>query len=287
MDKRARIRGDHSWLQLRTPTGEILSIGLYRKKFAFETQEGTIHLVDPSEFYRAGGTWEETHLPVTPEQWGKTLVDILTLAKSDSLSFEQFQANCTTFVQDRLEAMGRTVDFRSHVVSFIPYSLPRKALSSPAAELVIGSIVNLGLYLFKGAGRVDRTFKKNCPDAAARLQKFSDIFQREKAQLHGPHKLRLIQLQLKADRKKEKERLIAKLETQLTQEEHGEIILILENLRAAETPLEEETQLKSFDEKRLDFCEGVALPELLATFPGNIRAARLYEPNDQKAEETS
>ncbi|MEX1013029.1 MAG: hypothetical protein WD595_03915 [Waddliaceae bacterium] len=107
-EKAFRLSGDHSWIRLKTPEGEIYSVGLYRKgkngtqdllKTPLQMKEGFLQSPDVSEawpmpIHRMG-------FPITEEQFWK-IKGSIERDKQTGLAFDSVETNCTRYTADKL-----------------------------------------------------------------------------------------------------------------------------------------------------------------------------------------
>jgi hypothetical protein len=98
--------GDHSWLRLKTPTGDIYCVGLYRPykhdpklnyKFPMRTQKGHLMQPDVSEFW--GLPIHRLSFAITEEQFLTMKETIERDKRQDEQIFQLIGQNCTQYVE--------------------------------------------------------------------------------------------------------------------------------------------------------------------------------------------
>ena len=99
-----RKNGDHSWFRLKTPSGDIYSIGLYRPgksdwldnlNFPLRIKKGTLMQPDVSEFWP--GKIETISIAITKAEFEEMKQTVENDKKNDGLTFQLFQNNCTLY----------------------------------------------------------------------------------------------------------------------------------------------------------------------------------------------
>jgi hypothetical protein len=192
--------GDHGWLRLRTPEGEVYSAGLYRPqkrglsdnwKTPFRIKRGILMGPDLSDFWpdeirtlRVGITKEQFH----------TMVQIIEKEKAqDALIFQLFQSNCVLWAAHVAREAG--VEIPVGACSVIRLFMPRFLASLlnkvpetvvRVAERITALVVNL-FQLMLGAGIVDRdVIAHGGANIRPHIASWREVFDPKKMILHHP-----------------------------------------------------------------------------------------------------
>lgn len=201
------LNDSHSWLRLRTPEGDVYSVGLYRPQkrdnfdnFGFPLRLKKGHLMQPdvSEFW----PWEISAIPVeiTKEQFEKMKAKIEEDKRNDNLVFQLFQSNCLLYCKSVANIANIDLPTSQPVVRILtPKSLEPVtdgiANYLPNFVLKICTFVsslffNL-LQLALGASIVDQEVREMQGGSSyrAHIHSFWDLFRPSKACMHHPHTL--------------------------------------------------------------------------------------------------
>lgn len=218
-----KISGDHCWLRLRTPEGDVYSIGLYPKSWRsnpippMTIQCATLMQPDVAEFLPA--PIRSLSVAITKEQFEKIKATIEEDKKKDKLLFQAAQVNCLCYVN----GLGKLAN-----INLPTESLPwrplvghriRKALDSinpklprlilKVAEAVLTPFLNL-IQVAGGGHKVDKKVKEQDTSCSPHIRSVFDIFKPSKARLHHPHTVgHYIREEVSSWRKEEAEKLEA------------------------------------------------------------------------------
>lgn len=194
--QQGRFKGDHTWLQLKSPDGRVFSFGLVREgQFSYRTITGKMERLDPNNFFvYRDGRWEETDFAIGKEQWTQILRDLLRKAQEGPVNYHFMQGNCVTLASSITESLAG-LQFNAR--------LPiRRAVMAPGAyDWYPKWLTNLIIWT-RGGGKV-------CPEhmaarqaahlspATGHFERFRDIFKKRKNLLDSPHALFRIQEQIR------------------------------------------------------------------------------------------
>ena len=197
--------GDHGWVRLRTPEGDVYSVGLYRPgkralsdnwKFPMRVKRGHLMMPDVSEFWPCDV--RSLKVAITKPQFDLMVAQIELEKAQDILLFQLFQTNCVLWAKHIAQTAGielpNTDDSIVRVLlprcikpiidsccSYLPSSVKR------IAEIPIAIIFN-SLQLALGAWVVDQEIQRNNgPHIKPHICSFFDIFQPTKMYLHHPY----------------------------------------------------------------------------------------------------
>ena len=192
--------GDHGWLRLRTPEGNVYSVGLYRPqkrslsdnwKAPFRVKRGYLMMPDVSEFWP--GKIRSLRVGITREQF-QTMVRAIERDKSqDRRIFQLFQSNCVLWAATIAREAG--VEIPVGRCSALRLLVPRPlepfldavpALLQAIAGRVAAIFIN-SIQLLLGAGIVDEEVTQhNGPGVRPHIGSWGDFFDPEKMALHHP-----------------------------------------------------------------------------------------------------
>ncbi|MGM0440742.1 MAG: hypothetical protein ACQEP8_06490 [Chlamydiota bacterium] len=240
INDRYRLRGDHFWLRLKTPDGRIISMGLYRDQAVCATQGGYMTMVDPSEFYMGGGAWKETDIEVSQQQWLYILKILVTETKTPAPYYAIAQGNCVTYIRNLLAHTGMRLNTFAHAFNHISPSIIAKVKERSLLHRIISIFSNTIMYVI-GCSKVKKSLSpwsfqaygyngKPLSQAhrEAHYRKISDVFDKNRAFLDSPHKLRLEQLEIEEYRKKTVEEVNRKYSTKIAAcQDDGQRLLLL------------------------------------------------------------
>lgn len=241
--------GDHSWFRLKTPSGEIYSIGLYRPgkgglfdnlHFPLRVKEGYLMQPDVSEFWP--GETQTIPFEITQNDFLEMKRVIEEDKKHDKQVFQLLQSNCVLYTKK----IARIAKIEIPTAVSVARLLTPKALDPainamcrvlPNCIIKVVSAVCAFFYnlvqLALGAGRVDEKVKDRIGRSVQpHLASIRDVFSISKAELHHPntlgHKTRLF---VENWRNQE----IAKLEKQINTDNKDEIKKQIDSIRYSRT----------------------------------------------------
>lgn len=204
-----RKNGDHSWFRLKTPTGEVYSVGLYRPekrgpidnfRFPLKVKHGYLMQPDVSEFFPT--PIQEIKFSISKEIFDNIVKKVEEDKRNErGLHFQAISNNCTQYTNSVAAIAGVTLPTDCYVWKVL---CPEKALTvykktkpyTPTFVTKI-SIFSLGilfnfLQLILGARRVDsRVLAAACTHnrPTPHFSRFWDFFNSDKARMHHPHTL--------------------------------------------------------------------------------------------------
>ena len=192
--------GDHGWLRLRTPEGEVFSAGLYRPqkrslsdnwKAPFRIKRGHLMMPDLSEFWP--DEIRTLRVGITQAQFHKMIAVIEKDKAQDQLIFQLFQSNCVLWAAHVAHEAGLEIPVGkcSVIRLLMPRPLERIIDMIPAcirtvAEKAAALFFNL-LQVALGAGIVDRdVIAHNGPLVRPYIASWKELFDPKKLVLHHP-----------------------------------------------------------------------------------------------------
>jgi hypothetical protein len=198
--------GDHSWVRLKTPEGEIYSIGLYRPdkssfsdniKDAFKITKGHLMQPDLSEYYPCN--IHTIQYKITEEIFKKIKDQIEGDKRKDEEIFQPIGTNCTQYVNKIAALAGIRLPTKTRIwriltpkpcekiIDAIGTILPN--LIKRICNVITAFFLNL-LMVCLGGAKKDPTIINGCGQPVTPyIHSFSDLFDPEKASLHHPHTL--------------------------------------------------------------------------------------------------
>jgi hypothetical protein len=198
-----RISGDHSWIRLKTPQGDLYSVGLYMpKKHSPGWKEmlqpmsifrSTLHSPDKSEFW-PGQNYETLSVEITAEQF-QAMKTQIEKDQAEGIPFQLLCSNCTKYavkIAEIAKVQLPTDDpwplyvFPTAITSFCAtvYSVLPGFLQSVID--VIAAIFLNTVALLLGGWRVD----SEVPDSEKRdplFTSFWDFFDINKINIYHPY----------------------------------------------------------------------------------------------------
>jgi hypothetical protein len=197
--------GDHGWLRLKTPEGDVYSVGLYRPgkrslsdnwKLPFRLKHGHLMMPDVSEFWPC--EIRSLKIRITEQQFYAMVSTIEFEKTQDQLIFQLFQSNCVLWAQHIAESVG--VKFPYTGDSCARLLVPRciepivdacydllPSCVKKVSEISLAIIFNTA-QIALGAGVVDKEVKKkNGSYVQPHISSISDIFKPSKMNLHHPY----------------------------------------------------------------------------------------------------
>jgi hypothetical protein len=201
-----RKTGDHTWIRLKTPEGDVYSIGLYRQGkmgrkseniiFPFRIKKGYMMSPDISEFYPT--PIQKTPIAITKEQFLEMKRVIEEDKKNDQLTFQLFHGNCTLYATKIAKIGNIILPTKKSVWRLItPKCLEPvanailKILPSIVKRVVnlVGSVIINLVQCLLGATKVDPLVLKDHPKMRPHISSIRDIFDSSKAELNHPNTL--------------------------------------------------------------------------------------------------
>jgi hypothetical protein len=205
--------GDHTWLRLKTPQGDVYSVGLYRpgkvnpqENYQQPLRVKPAYLMSPdySEFYPC-----ETHtlgIAITPEIFCQIKSQIEEDKKS-ILEFHPLVKNCTVYTLKHAKTAGLELPAQSSALQvLLRRSEARKVIPLPL-QMIVKSVIDRmpapvqtgckffpslflnGVQIALGSGKVDDRLRRR-PDGEISLphmNSFWDFFKPAKLDMHHPH----------------------------------------------------------------------------------------------------
>ena len=182
-----RLFGDHTWVRLKTPEGDIYAPGIYREDndiwTGFTLKKGKVQNPDVSEFWP-----EKIHtisFEISEEAFFKIKQKIESDHNEDRLHFQLVEENCTNYALDLAKIAGIDIPTKVNFVSnFIPEKLQKttQALGNHLPRPIKG-VVDKGFainhYLY--------SVFFNIVDATLGGTKLSDSFSTEEKSVLKPH----------------------------------------------------------------------------------------------------
>lgn len=196
--------GDHGWLRLRTPEGDVYSAGLYRPgkrglgdnfKAPLRIKRGHLMMPDVSEFWP--GEVRFVSVGITEGQFHRMVAVIEHDKAQDQLIFQLFQANCVLWAAHIAHEAGVEVPVgESSLVRFLTprrleplLDMANRIVPRPITT-VAEKIAALGLNMLQmalGAGKVDRdVIAHNGPGVRPYFSSWKEVLDTTKMVLHHP-----------------------------------------------------------------------------------------------------
>lgn len=195
-----RKTGDHSWFRLKTPTGEIYSIGLYRPeksgfidnfKAPLKIKKGRLMQPDLSEYYPCN--IHSFEYKIDEEIFQKIKAQVEADKREDKQPFQAMENNCTQYVNKIAKIAGISLPTKKRIWKIL---LPKPCkrfikgiaphlpdLVKKICDIAAALLINLVLVCL-GATASDPT-----QPTKPLIASFWDLFDPEKASLHHPHTL--------------------------------------------------------------------------------------------------
>lgn len=197
--------GDHTWIRLKDPEGNIYSVGIYRPgkrdwtdnyKLPFRIKKGHLMQPDVSEFW----PMDIFKIPVAI-----TRDEFLQMKKAleddklhDDLTFQLFQGNCTLYAAKIASIAHIKLPTGKPAWHFIMPNIVISVVNTASEyipEIILkvirvcaACILNL-IALVLGASVVDAAVSAVNPDQQAHIASFWDFFDYDKLVLHHPNTL--------------------------------------------------------------------------------------------------
>ncbi|MEC7838637.1 MAG: hypothetical protein VX777_01205 [Chlamydiota bacterium] len=206
-EKSPRKNGDHSWFRLKTPTGEIYSIGIYRPgkgsrimgnlKLPFRVKKGYLMQPDLSEFYPC--TINTISYAINEEIFNRIKEQVeLDKAKDEEL-FQVMGMNCTLYVKKFARIAGINLPTEKAIWRLITpkalegvinvFSKNTSVIIRKICEFFVNTVLNF-IQLVLGAGAIDKSLSiSHCRPIKPHFSSIVDIFKKSKARIHHPHTL--------------------------------------------------------------------------------------------------
>lgn len=197
--------GDHGFLRLRTPEGDIYSVGLYRPgkrglsdnwRFPFRLKRGHLMMPDVTEFWPC--EIRAVQVAITYEQFERMKRRIETEKAQDQLIFQLFQSNCVLWAKHIAESEGiRLPETANSVVHLLTPRQLEPAITACSSVIperiqrIISLPLTVALNTFQialGAGMVDEDVRRaNGPGVRPHIACLADIVDPAKLSLHHPY----------------------------------------------------------------------------------------------------
>jgi len=220
-----RLFGDHTWVRLKTPEGDVYAPGLYREnnriREGWRVQQGRIQNPDISEF------WPEKIRTIGFEIDARAFLRIKGQIEEDHVSeipFHVFRKNCTEYALGLAQLAGINIPTKeSFVFHFIPEKIHRAssrlivALPRPL-QLGVQKVLDLDHYLcciglniaqaILGGTKVSLSFSsEKREELKPHIASVSDIFRSSKLECRSPYTLAFsLWREIQSLRKQEAER---------------------------------------------------------------------------------
>ena len=197
--------GDHSWIRLKTPDGDIYSVGLYRPgkqglsdnyKFPLRIKKGHLMQPDVSEF------WPMDHfkipIAITEDEFLQMKQQIEEDKRRDEETFQLFHGNCTLYAAKIAKIAHIKLPTAKPVWRIIfskPVQAGFDALSAYTPECiqnVVNAIVGVFfnfLQLLFGASIVDHEVRLTNTTVQPHIANIWDLFNPAKSNLNHPNTL--------------------------------------------------------------------------------------------------
>lgn len=203
------LNGDHSWLELKTPQGEIYSVGLYRpgKTRSIDTFHTPLRVKKGYLMSPDVSVWWPTpihRIPVeiTKEQFKK----IKTSIESDKMNeenrhFQLFNGNCQEYVNEKAKIAGIDLKTSTFVLRNITpikwqkiYDKTMRYLPKLVHKIFyISATIFLNiLHWILGGSIVDKDLKVKGVEVKPLIRSFRDLFNPQKLYFHPPRYTGLI-----------------------------------------------------------------------------------------------
>lgn len=217
-----RLNGDHSWFRLKTPEGEIYSIGLYRPNkrgtkdnllLPLRMKVGYLVSPDLSEFYP--DPIHTIEMEISAEKFKEMIAAINKEKKNDHNHFHLPELNCTEYANKYARMAGMDLPTKVSAVRYLaPKFLVKLGDKLPnivqkVLLVAFTPLLNLALLAF-GAGSIDhelkKKIKKHSLDIQPHISSFWDLFKPTKLYFHPPsHVAQFIFPEIRAWREKNPE----------------------------------------------------------------------------------
>ncbi len=207
--EKPRIIGDHSWLRLKTPKGEIFSIGIYRPdknpgvnghfNNPFKVKKGTLMQPDVSEFWPDNIESLGFEISKTTFQAIKAQVEVDKMV--DDGTFQLFQGNCAAYVLKIAKTANITLPLSLPFLRILtPFWLQRlfnaayynpfvPEIARKVTYVSFAVLMNLVQVVFGGLIVDEEVVKKVGPHVKPNINSFWDLFDVKKVEILSPYKL--------------------------------------------------------------------------------------------------
>lgn len=202
-----RIAGDHSWLRLRTPEGDVYSVGLYRPgkgsdlmsklDAPMSVKKGHLMQPDVSEFWPT--PIRSIPVAITKEQF-ETIKKAIEEDKKNGAqqTFQLGENNCTLYIKK----MGRLANIELPtsklawrpiaplcVINAIDYLNPKLPEIARKTSEVAGALFVNSIQLTLGACSIDKNVQELKIPCKPSFRSIFDVFDLSKAWGHHPNTL--------------------------------------------------------------------------------------------------
>lgn len=204
-----RFIGDHSWIRLKTPDGDIYSVGLYRplntkkslQKDPLRIRKGLLMQPDISEFWPT--PIHRIPFEITQEEFFKIKKQVEMDKKQDTEILEAFGKNCTEYAEKLGSLAGIKLPLKKpiwkliahkyagqkivHAMEFLQPKTPSNLVF--ISEKITSFFCSGALSLF-GARKVDEeVHTPNQIKVKPKFHRLADLFNSEKCNIKHPHTL--------------------------------------------------------------------------------------------------
>jgi len=191
--------GDHSWIRLRTPSGEVYSAGLYRPQKVcskdnlsqpLRIKNGHITRPDISDYWPP--PIHSLSFAIEPEGFERVKQQIEHDKRSGNRVFQLLDQNCTAYAESLARLVGVHIDARvnffelfapkklRHIIDKITSHLPKAAVKPFSLALtVFGNLLQVSL----GGTCVEKSLRGNHKPV---IRSIRDIFNASKLNIHSP-----------------------------------------------------------------------------------------------------
>lgn len=202
------LNGDHSWIELKTPTGEVYSVGLYRPgkphyldnfRFPLRVKKGYLMSPDisnwwPTPIYRIP-------VEITKDQFKKVKHSIeKDKADEKTRHFQLFNGNCQEYVNEKAAIVGIKLDTSVFYLRNITpiklqeiYDKAKRYLPKIVKKISYYTATFFGniTQWVLGASIVDKELKEKGINIDPMIRNFSDLFNPKKLYFHPPRHIGL------------------------------------------------------------------------------------------------
>jgi len=206
-----QLSGDHSWIELKTPAGQIYSAGLYRPgkagksetvQLPMRVKKGYLMSPDVSIFWPM--PIYRIPVEISKEQFHDIKRSIeRDKQNEDSLCFQLFNGNCQEYVNAKAAIAGIRLPTRLNVIRQLSPILLQKAVDTVLSYLpqlvqkichVVAAVFGNMILWLLGASSTDRQLLSRGKPITIKpqLSSFKDLFDPEKLFYHPPRYVGLV-----------------------------------------------------------------------------------------------
>ncbi len=204
-----QLNGDHSWLELKTPQGEIYSVGLYRpgKMSSLETYQFPMRVKKGYLMAPDVSIWWPTSIYRIPVEISKDQFEEIKSSiehdkkNEDACCFQLFNGNCQEYVNSKAALAGIRLPTGHNVLRHItPISLQNgadwllshlPALAQRICHCAAAFLINTVQWAL-GAMMIDKSLRGKNIRIKTHLSTFRDFFDPDKLLYHPPRHLALV-----------------------------------------------------------------------------------------------